>query len=124
MTLSRLSTISDDKKEKYLEILPQYRYISRACNALGIDRTLPYYWEKVDPEFKTRHEIALKESERFLLEDLETEIDKRATVGAEIPLTYKGEIVGSYNQPSDNLLMFRTKALAPEKYRDNPKLAK
>ena len=46
------------------------------------------------------------------------EADRRAKDGVLKPVFYKGEIVGSIPQYSDNLLMFRLKALRPDKYRE------
>ena len=53
------------------------------------------------------------------LDRMERECDRRAVEGNLRPIYYKGQRVGAVREYSDNLLMFRMKALASNKYRDN-----
>ena len=50
---------------------------------------------------------------------LEAEARRRAAMGVEEPVFYKGQVVGHIRKYSDNLLMFLLKAHWPEKFREN-----
>ena len=50
---------------------------------------------------------------------LEAEARRRAAIGVDEPVFYKGKVVGHIRKYSDNLLMFLLKAHWPEKFRDN-----
>lgn len=50
------------------------------------------------------------------------EADRCAVEGVDHPVTHQSKVTAHYKEYSDNLLMFRLKALAPEKYRDNQKV--
>lgn len=65
-------------------------------------------------QFEKRLEVAL----RRYNERLDAEIDRRALEGVDKPVTYKGQITGTFKEYSDNLLMFKKKKLDPS-YRDN-----
>ena len=67
--------------------------------------------------YQTRYAAA---QQRYL-EKLQLEADRRAVDGVERPIVSRGEVVTSYQQYSDNLLMFRMKKLDPS-YRDNTTL--
>ena len=50
---------------------------------------------------------------------LEAEARRRAAIGVDEPVFYKGEVVGHIRKYSDTLLMFLLKAHWPEKFREN-----
>ena len=52
------------------------------------------------------------------IERLETEADRRGYTGYPEPVFYESVHVADRTKYSDQVLMFRLKALAPEKYRD------
>lgn len=102
------------------ELLMNGGHVEKACKAAGVSRTAMGRYRDDDPDFATAWE-AVQETN---IERLESEADRRA-MGYEIhePLTYQGRLTGDVKvvqQYSDNLLMFRLKALRPEKYRDGP----
>ncbi len=103
--------------------------ITAAAEAAHCSRTQHYDW-LADPEYAKAFENAHAEA----LERHEAEIYRRGVVGYQEPVIYQGELsvkrdsLGrrtryplTIRRFSDNLLMFRTKALAPEKYRENVK---
>lgn len=55
-----------------------------------------------------------QEASDTAFERMEREADRRGLEGYEKAVWYKGEKVGTVNRFSDNLLMFRMKALHPE----------
>ena len=72
-------------------------------------------WKERDPKFLA----AYKEAEERFLEKIEAEIDRRAVEGVrEDVFNRKGEKTGTVTKFSDVLIMFRAKALAPNKYRE------
>ncbi len=88
--------------------------VGAAAQAAGYSRTQLYQWRKDDTDFACVWDEALDD----YVEALEAEADRRAKDGVLKPVFYMGEIVGEIPQYSDNLLMFRLKALRPEKYRE------
>lgn len=52
------------------------------------------------------------------IERLEREADRRATDGVDEPIYHLGQLVGFKRKYSDVLLIFRLKALAPDRYND------
>ena len=93
-------------------------FVNQSAKKIGVSRVAVYKLAKRDPEFKAAWEEALEEH----VELLEAEADSRAVEGVDRPVTYQGKITAHYKEYSDVLLMFRLKALAPEKYRDNSKV--
>jgi hypothetical protein len=102
------------KKRAFLQSYEQHGYVGRAASEAGVHRTTVYDWLKSDPEFAADVETA----EKAVLERMEEEADRRAIQGMRKPVFYRGDVCGHVQEYSDNLLMFRMKALAPEKYRD------
>ena len=65
--------------------------------------------------FRADWDEALEEARELL----EAEARRRAAIGVDEPVFYKGKVVGHIRKYSDNLLMFLLKAHWPEKFRDN-----
>lgn len=112
--------LSKDEREvaqvRFLEVYAQTANISLSCKAAGVSRETYRYWKQKDNgRFLDRLAVADKEAD----EALEAELHRRAVVGVEEPVYYKGKIVGHIRKLSDNLLMFRIKRRMPE-YRDSP----
>lgn len=111
-----------DLKARFLDLYPQYGTIEATLHAIGLkSRTSFYGWLKDDARFKADFE----EVKAVYIEKLEQEADRRAIEGVNKPVFYKGQLVtDSTGKPvvikeySDTLLIFRLKALAPEKYRE------
>lgn len=102
------------RKRAMLAAYPHYGTVMHAAEAVGIGRRTHTNWLKEDPEYAAAFEAAKEE----LLEVYEREIQRRGVEGWEEPVYQGGQQVGSVRKYSDVLLIFRTKALAPERYRD------
>lgn len=89
--------------------------VTHAAKQAGYGYSTVYKYKNSCEEFLERWE----EANEVYLETLEREADRRAVQGIDKPLAYKGEIFGHTKEYSDNLLMFRMKRLAPDRYRDN-----
>ena len=90
-------------QERFLGHYASLGNVSAAAAGAGIDRTLPYLWEKQDRlGFKARWEAA----RQTFADALETTMHERLA-----------DPTG--NRGSDILLMFALKAARPEKYKDN-----
>lgn len=115
---SKREEVMQAKKGKFLRILRENGcYVERACRTIKITRPAVTYWRDTDEDFAAAMD-AIKE---VWIEGMEEELDRRAFEGVIKDIYYKGEVVGQLREYSDNLLMFRMKALRPEMYRDGPK---
>lgn len=105
------------RKLKFLsELMHNGGHVEKACKAAGVSRVQMGRYRDDDPDFALTWE-AVQETN---IERLEAEADRRA-LGYREPVFYQGEPTGHHlTKYSDNLLMFRLKALRPEKYRDGP----
>lgn len=92
--------------------------VSRACQAVDIDRTTPYTWRDEDEEFAS----AWEKAKQWGAEALEDEARRRAYEGTDKPVFYLGGQVGTIREYSDTLAIFLLKGAMPEKYRDNTKI--
>lgn len=99
----------------FLDAYARLGVIGRAAEEAGIDRRTVYRWKEEDAEFAELFESA-KEA---YVEALEEEADRRGRIGWKEPVGwYRGKAGGKVRRHSDALLMFRLKALAPDKYRE------
>ena len=106
--------VSAAKKKKFLACLKSTGNISEAARFAKVNRLTPYNWREADPAFAKAWEEALDE----YADRLEKEADRRAVEGWLEPVFYEGEECGHKRKFSDTLLIFRLKALRPEKYRE------
>lgn len=111
--------LTPKKRAKFLKHLAETGFVNRSAKLVGVSRDTVYRLAKRDPEFKVAWEDAIQDH----IELLEAVADRRAVQGVDRPVTYQGRITAHYKEYSDLLLIFRLKALAPEKYRDNQKVA-
>lgn len=105
------------RKLKFLtELLANGGHIQHAARATGVSESLIRKYADDDPDFA----LAWETVQDTNVEKLEAEVDRRA-LGYQKELTYQGTKTGdTVTEYSDTLLMFRLKALRPEKYRDGP----
>lgn len=105
------------RKRMFLdELLENGGHVEKACRAAGVSRVTIGRYRDDDPEFAA----AWENIQEYNVERLEAEVDRRA-LGWQEELVYQGEKTGqTITRYSDTLLMFRLKALRPEKYRDGP----
>lgn len=88
--------------------------VTRACEAVGIDRTTPYTWCEEDPAFEAAWVLAVKRG----AEVLEDELRRRAFEGVAEPVFHQGIQVGTVQKYSDTLGIFLIKGAMPDKYRE------
>ena len=101
------------RQQAVLDAYAVYGTVAKACEVAGVPRSEHYRWIK-----GKRYAARFAEAEEQAIQALETEARRRALVGAERPLLYKGKVVGHVRAFSDLLLMFLLKAKRPEVYRD------
>ena len=89
--------------------------MTTAAKQSGISRKAAYAACERSPTFKAECAEAKEEA----LDLLEQELLRRAEVGVNEPVYYKGEVVGEIRKYSDVLGMFMLKAGRPAKYREN-----
>ena len=102
-------------KPLFLDTLRRTGNVVRAANNADVARQVVYRARGSSTKFKADWDEALEEARELL----ESEARRRAEIGVEEPVFYKGQVVGQIRKYSDNLLMFLLKAHWPEKFRDN-----
>lgn len=102
------------KREVFLIEFAKNGNVSEAARIAGIDRGNAYHYRKTHPEFAA----AWDEAEAKFVERLEKEADRRGMEGTLKPVFYQGQKCGDIREYSDILLIFRLKALRPDKYRE------
>ncbi len=112
--MARGRITSDKKLELFLEGLRQTGQVKLAAKHAGSQRNYFYQRRKRDPEFAA----AWAEAIDIGLDLLEDAAVQRALDGAEMPVFYQGQQVGSFHKPSDKMLIFLLKAHRPERYGD------
>ena len=90
-------------------------HVRLAASNAGVARQVAYRARDSSPTFRDAWDEALEEARELL----EAEARRRAAVGVEEPVYYKGQVVGMIRKYSDNLLMFLLKAHWPDKFREN-----
>jgi hypothetical protein len=118
-SVRRTARQSQHLKKRFLVEFGEVGVITRAADAVGIDRNTVYYWQEHDDGFAQ----AFRQAEIRSTEVLETEARRRAVEGVEKQRRVydnRGNLVDEYVETSysDTLLIFLLKARAPEKYRD------
>lgn len=88
--------------------------VTRACQAIDIDRTTAYLWRDGDSEFAKGWERA----KAIGADALEDEATRRAYEGTKKPVFYLGGECGTIREYSDTLAIFLLKGAKPEKYRE------
>lgn len=100
--------------EAFLAAFEETHLVTEAAKRAGIHRDTAYERRGRDPEFARRW----SEAEERSTELLEREAYRRAAVGTERPVFYKGKEVGAVREYSDVLLIFLLKARRPAVYRE------
>jgi hypothetical protein len=103
-----------DWVDGFLSILRDTGNVRAATHAAQIDRSTAYKLRERDPSFANAWEEAIEEA----ADVLEAEARRRATIGVDEPVFYKGLPVGSVKRYSDSLLMFLLRGIRPDAYRD------
>lgn len=114
---SRASNTSRTSKRDaaFFAALAQGAPVTQALATCGYTRSSAYRWKDEDPAFAQQWEQAVDTA----VELMEREADRRAIEGVLEPVYWRGQKIGEVRKYSDVLLIFRLKALRPDKYRDN-----
>jgi hypothetical protein len=104
-----------DWRPKFLKAFAETGTVIEAAKKAGVGRRTVY------DERQRNETFALKwaEIEEWTTEEMEQEARRRAVLGVEEPVFYKGELVSHVSKYSDTLLIFLLKARKPEVYREN-----
>ena len=101
-------------EKAFLSALENTGIVAWAAKAAGVGRRTVYDHLNADPEFAERWEEALDNAEARL----EEEVMRRALEGEQVPVYYKGKVVGHKTRKSDTLLMFAIKNLQRRRERE------
>ena len=102
------------RQQAVLEAYEIYGTVAKACEVAGVPRSEHYRWLRRNRRYAAR----FQEAEEHAIQALETEARRRAMVGIEKPIFYKGQTITHIHSFSDGLLMFLLKAKRPDIYRD------
>ena len=86
-----------------------------AASNVDVARQVVYRARDSSAKFKADWDEALEEARELL----EAEARRRAEIGVEEPVFYKGKVVGHIRKYSDGLFKFLLQAHWPEKFREN-----
>lgn len=100
----------------FLEAYRQTGIIAASARAAGIGRVTVHRYLERHPEDRLHEEMRQAKTEAK--EAMELVAMHRAKVGVSKPVFYKGRQVGSFLEPSDQLLMFMLRAMDPATYRE------
>ena len=105
--------INSKSQNKFLNNYCECCNIQRAAEKSGITRQTHYLWLKED-----RYRMAFAKAKEMAVDVLEDEAVRRAVLGDERDIYYKGKKVGTVKNYSDRLLALLLKANKPDKYKD------
>ena len=89
------------------------RGVADAARLAAVSRRVHYKWINEDDRYRERFELA----RAMIADQFEAEIWRRAFLGVDTPLHWRGEITAWYKTYSDMLAVFAMRALKPEAYR-------
>jgi hypothetical protein len=89
-----------DWKPAFLAALREVPVVSRACAAVGIERSTAYRAAETDPDFRADWDDAMEEG----IDKAEQEAFRRAVGGTDKGVWHQGVLVGSERVYSDALL--------------------
>ena len=102
-----MSTRRRTWENAFFAALEKTGVVAWAAKAAGVGRRTVYDHLQADPEFGERWQEALDTA----ADNLEGELIRRAVEGEQVPVYYKGKVVGHKTRKSDTLLMFAIKNL-------------
>ena len=101
----------------FLSSLQTTGIVAWAAKAAKVGRQTVYDHMKADPDFAKRCEEAVGMAE----DSLEEEVMRRALEGEQVPVYFRGKVVGQITRKSDTLLMFALNSLRRRRERKAPK---
>jgi hypothetical protein len=114
MRLPADKKLNAEGKAAFLEEYAKDAAFYTAGKALGIHPTELERALEEDPEFELECRMVTKRR----VEAMESEAFRRAVVGVDEPVYYKGMVVGHINRKSDAMLQMLLKAHDPKRYRE------
>ncbi|BEU87834.1 hypothetical protein TAMA11512_12980 [Selenomonas sp. TAMA-11512] len=105
--------LKNKMQNKFLNFFAQLGTIARAADAMGIARQTHYDWMKDDV-----YKIAFLEAKEQAKDLIEEEAYRRAVLGDDRDIFYKGEKVGTVKSYSDTILALLLKGNFPDKYKE------
>ena len=100
------------KEALFLHLLSEGVSVCEACARASLPRRSVYARRREDKDFATLWDEALA----MAADTLEAEADRRGRDGWNEDVYYRGQVVGQRRRYSDRMLIFRLKALKPERY--------
>jgi hypothetical protein len=101
-----------DREDLFLALLSEGVSVCEACARAGMPRRSAYARRRDDKAFATLWGEALA----MAADTLEAEADRRGRDGWSEDVYYRGQVVGQRRRYSDRMLIFRLRALKPERY--------
>ena len=100
------------RKADFLKRLRTSLNVADAAKRAGIANSTVYRHRQTNARFRAEWDAALKAA----VDEVESNVLRRAVEGVEKPVFYRGQQVGSVRSYSDTLAMFVLKAKRPEIY--------
>lgn len=100
--------------DRFFEELAKSARVCKSCELANISYSEVYRRRQIDEDFRKRFEDAYEQG----VQRLEDEAVRRAMVGVDEPVFYKGEEVAKITRYSDTLLTFLLKGNRPDKYKE------
>lgn len=102
------------EQDLFLDALSKVGTVVGACQHTSIGRRTHYDWLEKDPTgYGKRYEEAIESA----TDNLETEARRRAMVGVDEPIYYKGKKIDSVRKYSDVLLIALLNAYRPQRFK-------
>lgn len=114
----RAAALLKKRKAAFLVSLEETHQVIVAAAAIEVPRSTVYEWRAGDVAFAAAWADVIEASTQVL----EREAFRRAAEGTDKPVYHQGELVDTYKEYSDVLLMFLLKARRPDVYRETHKL--
>lgn len=107
-----------DWKPAFLAALREVPVVSRACAAVGVERSTAYRAAEADEDFRAAWDDAMEEG----VDKAEQEAFRRAVEGTEKGVWHQGSLVGTERVYSDALLALLLKGRRKKVYADRTEL--
>lgn len=109
--------ITNKKKKIFLDAMAEGHSVTHAATLCGYSRRYMYDIRDHNPGFAKEWDDAWEQGADVFRE----EVRERALKGTKEAIVFKGQVTGAVRRMSDLMLIFATKARAPE-YKDNAKV--
>jgi hypothetical protein len=111
--LAIFADVSNLNQRAFLAAFLVTKGVRRAERLSGLTHWSHYHWMKTDPLYRRRFELV----KRILTDEAEEEAYRRAFLGCDTPIVYRGKVTDSYKRYSDALAILLLKGFKPEVYR-------